>query len=62
MNKVRELVITTITPNGSATLPFVIPSEAEGSAVQYFGPNEFVIPIEAQWRDLLLFPFQPRIS
>ncbi len=33
MNNVSELVITTITPNGSATLPFVIPSEAEGSAV-----------------------------
>jgi hypothetical protein len=31
----------------SAPLPFVIPSEAEGSAVQYFGPNEFVIPTEA---------------
>ena len=29
MNNVSELVITTITPNGSATLPFVIPSEAE---------------------------------
>jgi len=33
MNKVCEVVITTITPNGSAALPFVIPSEAEGSAV-----------------------------
>jgi hypothetical protein len=33
--------------HGSATLPFVIPSEAEGSAVQYFGPNKFVIPTEA---------------
>jgi hypothetical protein len=44
MNEVREAVITTITPNGSATLPFVIPSEAEGSAVQSFGCNEFVIP------------------
>jgi hypothetical protein len=30
--------------HGSTVLPFVIPSEAEGSAVQYFGPNEFVIP------------------
>jgi len=25
--------IATVTPNGSATVPFVIPSEAEGSAV-----------------------------
>jgi hypothetical protein len=33
MNNVSELVITAITPNGSASLPFVIPSEAEGSAV-----------------------------
>jgi hypothetical protein len=33
MNEVREAVITTITPNGNATLPFVIPSAAEGSAV-----------------------------
>jgi hypothetical protein len=33
MNNVCEVAITTITPNGSATLPFVIPSEAEGSAV-----------------------------
>ena len=29
MNNVCEVVITTITPNGSATLPFVIPSQAE---------------------------------
>jgi hypothetical protein len=33
MNNVSELVITAITPSGSATLAFVIPSEAEGSAV-----------------------------
>jgi hypothetical protein len=33
MNKVCEVVITTITPNGSAALPFVIPSAAEESAV-----------------------------
>jgi hypothetical protein len=49
--------------------PPFIPSEAEGSAVQYYGSNEFVIPTErmssagatkfhrksgvAQWRDLL---------
>jgi hypothetical protein len=33
MNDVCEAVTTTITPNGSATLPFVIPSVAEGSAV-----------------------------
>jgi hypothetical protein len=33
MNNACEVVITAITPNGSATLPFVIPSEAEGSAV-----------------------------
>jgi len=44
MNGVREAVITTMTPNGSATLPFVIPSVAEGSAVQSFRCNEFVIP------------------
>ena len=42
MNEGCEAVITTITPNGSATLPFVIPSEAEGSAVQFFGRGEFV--------------------
>ena len=30
-------VITAITPKGSAALPFVIPSEAEGTAVQSFG-------------------------
>jgi hypothetical protein len=34
-------------PPKSATLPFVIPSEAEGSAVQSFGCNEFVIPTGA---------------
>jgi hypothetical protein len=33
MNNVCEVVVTAITPNGSATLPFVIPSAAEGSAV-----------------------------
>jgi hypothetical protein len=33
MNNACEVVITTITPNGSAALPFVIPSVAEGSAV-----------------------------
>ena len=33
MNEVREALITPTTPNGSATLPFVIPSVAEGSAV-----------------------------
>ncbi len=33
MNNAREVVITAITPNGSAPLPFVIPSVAEGSAV-----------------------------
>jgi hypothetical protein len=43
MNEVREAIITAITPNGSATLPFVIPSVAEGSAVQSFGCNEFVM-------------------
>jgi hypothetical protein len=47
MNKVCEVVITTMTPNGSAALPFVIPSAAEGSAVQPFGCNEFVIPTGA---------------
>jgi hypothetical protein len=33
MNNVCEVVVTTIAPIGSASLPFVIPSEAEGSAV-----------------------------
>jgi len=33
MNNLFEFAITAITPNGSATLPFVIPSAAEGSAV-----------------------------
>jgi hypothetical protein len=47
MNNVSELVITAITPNGSAPLPFVIPSEAEGSAVplpsiKCLGGNRFV--------------------
>jgi len=40
MNDVREAVITTITLNGGVPLPFVIPSEAEGSAVQSIGCNE----------------------
>src|SRR5271156_4606804 len=56
-------------PHGSVALPFVIPSVAEGSAVQYFGPNEFVIPTEAYaiklhknsggawWRDPRLMRF-----
>jgi hypothetical protein len=48
MNNVSEVVITTITPNGSAPLPFVIPSAAEGSAVQSFGCNEFVIATGAR--------------
>jgi hypothetical protein len=47
MNHVPAVVISTIAPNGSAALPFVIPSEAEGSAVRSFGPNEFVIPTGA---------------
>ena len=33
MNELCEAVTTTITPNGRVTLPFVIPSAAEGSAV-----------------------------
>ena len=33
MNNLCEVVIITIAPNGSDTLPFVIPSAAEGSAV-----------------------------
>jgi hypothetical protein len=33
MNNAIEVVIATITHNGSAVLPFVIPSEAEGPAV-----------------------------
>jgi hypothetical protein len=33
MNNVCEAVVTTITANESANLPFVLPSEAEGSAV-----------------------------
>ena len=54
MNEVRQAVITSITPNGSATLPFVIPSEAEGSAVhsafatKVRGKNKFVIPTGAK--------------
>jgi hypothetical protein len=36
--------------HGSIALPFFIPSAAEGSAVQYFGPNEFVIPTVFSWR------------
>jgi hypothetical protein len=40
MNNVREVVITAITPNGSVTLPFVIPSEAEGSAVLLIGSED----------------------
>jgi hypothetical protein len=48
MNNVHEVVTIAITPNGSAALPFVIPSVAEGSAVQSFGPNEFVIPTGAK--------------
>jgi CHRD domain len=36
-----------LVPNGSAPVPFVIPSEAEGSAVQSFGCNELVIPTGA---------------
>jgi hypothetical protein len=35
MNNLCEVLTTTITPNGSASLPFVIPSEAEGSAVSF---------------------------
>jgi hypothetical protein len=37
MNNACEVVITTITPNASATLPFVIPSVVEGPAVLF--PN-----------------------
>jgi hypothetical protein len=48
MNNVCEVVVAAITPNGSATFPFVIPSAAEGSAVQSFGCNEFVIPTGAK--------------
>jgi hypothetical protein len=33
MNNACEVVIIAITPNGSAALPLVIPSAAEGSAV-----------------------------
>jgi hypothetical protein len=46
MNEACQVVITSTIPNGSATLPFVIPSAAEGSAVQSFGCNEFVMPTE----------------
>ena len=35
------VVNNTIKPNGSAALPFVIPSAAEGSAVLYAGPNSY---------------------
>ena len=53
VNNACEVVVTTSTPNGSAALPFVIPSEAEGSAVhsasatKVAGKNKFVIPIGA---------------
>ena len=53
MNEVREAAVTSITQNGSAALPFVIPSEAEGSAVhsafatKMRGKNKFVIPTGA---------------
>jgi hypothetical protein len=33
LNNACEVASMAITPNGSATLPFVIPSAAEGSAV-----------------------------
>jgi hypothetical protein len=48
MNQACEAVITTITPNDCATVSFVIPSAAEGSAVRSFRPNEFVIPTGAR--------------
>jgi hypothetical protein len=35
MNNAREVVITTITPHGSSTLPFVIPSEPGFPATQH---------------------------
>jgi hypothetical protein len=55
MNEVCEAA--TITPKGSATLPFVIPSAAEGSAVSSFGCNEFVIPTGAQRSGMrIMFP------
>jgi hypothetical protein len=47
MNNICVVVIATIAPNGSAPVPFVIPSAAEGSAVQFFGCNKFVIPTGA---------------
>jgi hypothetical protein len=40
INNVSEVVIPTITPNGSATLSFVIPSKAEFPATQHWtGPR-----------------------
>jgi hypothetical protein len=53
MNNAVGFLVTSITSNGSATLPFVIPSEAEGSAVhsafatKVSGKNKFVIPTGA---------------
>jgi len=40
INNVSEVVIPTITPNGSATLSFIIPSKAEFPATQHWtGPR-----------------------
>ena len=43
MHEVCEAVITATAPNGSTVLPFIIPREAEASAVQSFGCGPFVI-------------------
>jgi hypothetical protein len=52
LKEVREAVIIATTPNGSAALPFVIPSGAEGSAVvlacgEFECNKRIVIPIGA---------------
>jgi hypothetical protein len=47
--------------HGSVALPFVIPSEAEGSAVPRTTPGNVFRQSEAQWRDLR-FPLRLRVT
>jgi len=49
MNDICEVVVTAITPNGSAALPFVIPSVAEGSAVS---PSQYRMLMEESFCSL----------
>jgi hypothetical protein len=46
MNNACEAVITTITPNGSATLPFVIPSEPGFPATQHWKRSRVRLSVE----------------